>query len=611
MKKPKLMLIGLDSVSLTLLDTFKDACPNLYRLMRRGVTGRIMPSFPMYTPTNWAALATGADPATTGAAGWYNDRAGRRLSTFDRRAIDCDTIFDAAARTGLQTLAIAYPSAHPTRSRSNLVLAPLDRGLVSNCLVPGKIVDVTFDASGAFRFILTAAPKAASAAALAKAVGATEDGGDFAATAQKRNAAADRIHAHVFRTGRHSWRLGFSSDPKQASIRLRHEAWSDPIRVDITTPGRPGKCVLRVMIFDDGRRLAVSEAYDIGMLGKPAQLAESVYDQLGPPTEHSVFYKEMVRLFNAGREDKTITRLARKDLTAQAKWIVDAAAMVQKTDPFDVFYLHHHFPDSVIHQYLQAAGGSTAYTRKQHALARSAFRLCLGICDKLVAGLLGLAGARTTVLVVSDHGNVPNRYGCNIAQRLQETHLLALKKDGSVNRRRSTAWPSTKPEATMGTWIDVNARDGSPRYGQLQAAVIDALLDWKTPDGERAVAVALRKKDSHLLGYYGPGCADVTFHYNSGFSWYGGGSNRRRRSIVANLTGSNHGPQMPVTFTKIADNLAFFVLVGPRVRAGQRWDERTRGYIHMEDILPTLCHIAHLPTPKHTTGAVRRELLRS
>ena len=79
----------------------------------------------------------------------------------------------------------------------------------------------------------------------------------------------------------------------------------------------------------------------------------------GAAAEHSVFYKEMVRLFNDGREDKTIARLGRKDLTAQGKWIVAAAAMVQETNGFDVFYLHHHYPDSVIHQYLQAAGGTS------------------------------------------------------------------------------------------------------------------------------------------------------------------------------------------------------------------------------------------------------------
>ena len=54
MKPPKLMVIGWDSVSLTLLDNFKENTPNLRRLMRNGAAGHAIPEFPMYTPTNWA-----------------------------------------------------------------------------------------------------------------------------------------------------------------------------------------------------------------------------------------------------------------------------------------------------------------------------------------------------------------------------------------------------------------------------------------------------------------------------------------------------------------------------------------------------------------------------
>jgi predicted AlkP superfamily phosphohydrolase/phosphomutase len=77
MHQPRLMVIGLDSVSLTLLDRFKNSCPNIQAFLRRGASGRALPCFPVYTPTNWAALSTGADSSTTGAEGWYNEEAGK------------------------------------------------------------------------------------------------------------------------------------------------------------------------------------------------------------------------------------------------------------------------------------------------------------------------------------------------------------------------------------------------------------------------------------------------------------------------------------------------------------------------------------------------------
>jgi len=174
-----------------------------------------------------------------------------------------------------------------------------------------------------------------------------------------------------------------------------------------------------------------------------------------------------------------------------------------------------------------------------------------------------------------------------------------------VDKRRCLAWPSRHLAASVGTWVDVNARQGTPRYEQLQRKVIDALLNWRTDDGERVVAVALRRKDSHLLGYYGRCCADVTFHYNSGFAWTGGNT-----AVRANGWGANHGPQMPATFSRLSDNLAFYVLAGPGVKAGWRRDERRCGYVRLEDLLPTTCRAANLPAPRHATGAVRHELLR-
>jgi len=597
--KPKLMVIGLDSVSLSLLDHFAEACPTIHKVMSQGTSGRAMPCLPVYTPTNWAALCTGAEPGTTDAAGWHNDSAGERLSTFDRRAIPCDTIFESAARGKLKTLAMAYPAAYPPKSKSNMVLIPLDRSLVSNCLVPGQILDVAPDADGAFQFTLMQTPEAISGAALAKKLGATEDGASL--SGKKRTASARQIDATLFCTGAKSWKLSFSADAKDAALALKPEKWSDPIRVDVQAPGRPGECVVRVMVFDDGKRLAVSEAYDIGMLGSPSELAEKVYEKLGPPTEHSVFYQAMVKEFAQGRDDATISRLARQDLTAQADWVARAAAMVQKTDGWDVFYLHHHYPDNVLHHYLPAAEEAASYSKNEHELANEAIRMCLEICDGLVAKLLKLAGPQTTVLLVSDHGNVPERYAANIARRLADAGLTKLKSDGSVEVRGSKAMVSDQ----VATWVSVNAKEGTYRYSDIQREVIDALLDWRTDDGERVIAVALRKKDAHLLGYYGAHAGDVVFHYNSGFAWFGG-----ERALSPTDRHAHHGPQMPVTFSNISDNMPFFALRGPGVLGNRRWNETAEGYVRLIDLVSTVCHVAGVPVPRNSSGAVRYDLLK-
>jgi hypothetical protein len=206
------------------------------------------------------------------------------------------------------------------------------------------------------------------------------------------------------------------------------------------------------------------------------------------------------------------------------------------------------------------------------------------------------------VLLVSDHGDVPNRYAVSIENRLVETGLMVLRKDGSICQRRSKARVSSR----VSTWIEINARRDTPKYDRLQAKVIDALLDWQTRDGERVIALALRKKDAHLLGYFGPECGDVVFHYNSGFYW---GECPKGKSVKPDVSGANHGPQMPVTFSKISDNMAFFVLTGPGIRKNVRWNTDLHGHVRLMDMVPTICYAAGLPTPRNATGAVRRDLL--
>jgi hypothetical protein len=605
-RKPKLMLIGLDSVSLSLLDTFKARTPNIRKAMARGFAGRALSCFPVYTPTNWAALSTGADPGWTRAASWVNEYAGERLSTFDRRAIGCETIFEAAPRARLTTLAIAYPSAYPPRTARNMVLAPLHRGLVTNCLVPGRVLKTKFGADGAFSFPFLEAQDAPSGAALAKVVGATEDGqAAGVAPASSRpsagkmpalRAANGVVPACLVRRGPGRWSLQFGGKHQSE---LRAETWSAPIRVKLNLAGRPGDCVVRVMVFDGGRRVAVSEAYDVGMLGAPRQLAAHVYDRLGPPTEHSAFYKEIVRLVKAGEQDPVVYRLMLEELEAQTDWIVAAAKLVQAERPYDVFYLHYHHPDSVLHTFLARAEGSKRFTARQQREARRAIGDCLRISDRLIGGLLKLAGPETTVLLVSDHGNCPNRYQTSLRQRLLETGLLVANRNGKLSKRRSVAWP----DARAGTWVTVNAPRGSARYEAAQRKVLDALLDWKAPDGERVVAFALRRKDAHLVGLHGEHCPDVVFHFSSGFAWGGD------KSVTPATGGANHGPQMPVTFSKLSDNLAFFVLAGPRVARGVRWDEDADGYVRITDLVPTACAAAGVPCPRHATGAVRQEIL--
>lgn len=596
----KLMVIGLDSVSLSLLEKFGHLCPNIQAQMKKGAHGHALPSFPVYTPTNWAVLCTGADTATNGAGGWFRRVDGKRMDTFDSRTLTCDTVFAATARENVKSLAIFYPGAFPVHGESNMVLAPLDRGLVSNAIVPGRVIEVEYDEHGVFTFPLIQQVAAVTGAQAAKAAGATEDG----AEGGKKNRKVDVEEIVISLTQKDSnrWKMVINRTDSKQSMDLQDEVWSSSIPVSIKTPGRPGDCVVRVMVFDNGRRIAISEAYDISMLGEPSYLAKEVLEEFGLPTEHSLFFAHQARLFQDGIDDPSINNHAELELKAQVDWIADVAAYTYKKYPYEMFYLHYHYPDSVLHDFLAAAEGTDYYTEDQHRMAVEALETCMRICDRLVEKLLKLADENTTILLVSDHGNVPNKYVANVKARFVECGLMSLKDDGSIDNENSLVNISPM----VRTWVNIKEPRDSEEYEALQNRVIDALLDWKTDTGERVIPVALKRKDSHLLGYYGSHCGDVTFHYNSGFGW----ANKTVESVVKDGKDSNHGPQMPVTFSKLSDNMAFFAVSGPKIKENLRWNDTEHGYIRLVDIVPTICEASGIPVPQNVTGAIRRELFK-
>jgi hypothetical protein len=144
-------------------------------------------------------------------------------------------------------------------------------------------------------------------------------------------------------------------------------------------------------------------------------------------------------------------------------------------------------------------------------------------------------------------------------------------------------------------------------YQAAQEAIIDALCDWREPStGKRVVALALKKQDAQLIGYWGERCGDVIFVYSAGFAW---GETSGSATVQQAEGGANHGPQIPTAGTALSNNLAVFLLAGPGLRRGYRWDAERLGYPRLVDVVPTLCHLLGIAPPRQCQGAVLWEAL--
>ncbi len=95
--------------------------PNLKKLGDEGIVTESYSSLPAWTPTHWATLMTGAHAGTHTVCRWFLNLPNPRdqdstVSAFVGAAVAAETIFEAADKAGLKSVAVHYPAAAPSRA---------------------------------------------------------------------------------------------------------------------------------------------------------------------------------------------------------------------------------------------------------------------------------------------------------------------------------------------------------------------------------------------------------------------------------------------------------------------------------------------------------------
>ncbi|MFQ6079888.1 MAG: hypothetical protein ACE5NJ_12255, partial [Thermodesulfobacteriota bacterium] len=196
-----------------------------------------------------------------------------------------------------------------------------------------------------------------------------------------------------------------------------------------------------------------------------------------------------------------------------------------------------------------------------------------------------------------------------------------LKENGFTSYKEETGFfpaeidvANSKAYPYGSAQIKINLKGREPHgivssqdYEKVQEEIIDALHNWRDPKtGKTAIALALKRKDAQLIGYWGERSGDVVFIYNSGFAW---GKPAGENSIGDAPPSANHGPQIPTTETELSSNLATLIFHGPGIRRGYQRDYQRHGLMKLIDVVPTLCYLLGFPPPAQSRGAVLYDIL--
>lgn len=589
----RVVLLGMDALVLPLVKRFVDegVLPHFGELLKGGAHSFALSVMPPYTPTNWATIATGALPGRHGAGNWTDvdvrDAVGRvALSTFDARALHADTIWNALSRTGGKSLLLTYPGSYPTRQPGVTVVAPLYRGLTGHALLPGMEYTVAIGADETLPLPSTNVTPGAL-------VVPTEDG-------HQELHPVTSSHFSAFALARKANKLEVLWD-SQPLVALEGAEWSEWVTVP---DGIGSEASVRFrLLSDDGNTVTFlrSELYPIRGFTDPKSYADSVYDEVGPFFEHPVaIHRDSALAMNALLDE----------IQDQVDWYIGLGRHSAQHVAWDLFMTHWHWIDTAQHTFLAGLDPEDGVEPDDWSI--QVIRRSYELGDRLLGGFMDQLGTDDHLIVVSDHGHVPNRRIASVARRLVECGLAVFDKASGrrqvIDRSRSRAYLLSPHELV----VNLQGRnDGGivppDQYPAVVDEVMDALLDWRDSEtGKRLVGYALPRRHQQLLGYFGDRTGDVMFLYNPGISW----GTPKAGVVVGPADGSsNHGAQLPTTVTSRTANMASFLAWGPKIRPGYERNLEERGFISLTDVAPLMAHLLGIAPPLDCRGSVPWDIL--
>ena len=637
----KICSFGMDGFIIPMMKHFvgDGSLPNFDRLLKEGSVNQTQPDFPVWTPTNWATLSTGAHTGTHGASRWSVDAEdGSRIDSFDGRALAAERIWNALERKGLKSIAVHYPAAepsgigigysfdgfgHPGYSHTSYEIAP-----AQSYTTEENPENVEFEHDGtAFRSDrqgIVSIPPLQSARGwknlpmeglrpLSSEIEIISSDGDrncfYLLVVGPTNSGYD----HVLICG--------EKDAESVIARSSAGQWSDWIVQDFTTKSRPQRASVRFKLMDlssDGSLLKLyrSQVTFADGFTHPPELAEQIISRFGPYQEHASFTPFITRM--------TDFETALSECEYQGLWFADVANFMLHEKDCTFFICHWHLFDYLNHLYLNLADPvCPGYDPGLSDQYLEYFRKAYQVADRILGRLLEAADTRTVISIISDHGAYPDERVANIRKFLYEKGFLILKPGVDIRAtidqdwvsEQDIDWKKTKAylKAEKGFDIYINAPAGD-EFSLIERQLIRALRTWIDEEaGRTPIAIALPKRDAYLLNQWGDQCGDVVFAWDHGYvsGYLGQWKSIQGAGAVGapEEYGAHHGGFIP-TESEISSTFGSFMLMGSGIKTGYERNTGRFGYIHAVDIVPTYCHMLGVDPPAQCQGAIVRDIFK-
>ena len=634
----RICAFGMDGFIVPMMKKFAaEGClPNFERMLLAGTVNQTFPSFPVWTPTNWATLVTGAHTGTHGATRWNVEVAsGKRIDSFDGRAVNAERIWNALERAGLRGAAVHYPAAHPSGVTSGFVVdgfghpghsqTAFEVAACQAYTTADAGADVQMDHDGtavrrAQRSVATVAPLRPAEGWANLPAGHSQLLASEIEVRARLGGDVTQFHVLAVDSRGKGYDRVMVCREKDGATRIAKadmRGWSDWAVETFRIEGRDQRASVRFKLLElapDGGHMKLYRSqvtYTDGFT-YPGDLAEELIGRFGPYQEHA-----SMTPYTSGMTDFDT---ALEECEYQGLWFADVANFMLHEKGCAYFTCHWHLYDYLNHIHLgDVDPACPGYDAAEADRVMDYFRRAYQVGDRVLGRVWDAADAEMCVGVVSDHGAFPDVRIANIRKFLYDRGFTVLK-DGARGVERDQVlesdidWEHTRAYLKDDKGFDIFIHaDPGEAFDEIERELLLALRTWVDEGvGRTPVAIALPKRDAYILGQWGDQCGDVVFVWEHGYvsGYYG-----QWKGIVGGgcagapeVYGAHHGGFLP-TQNGLSSTFGTFMLAGSGLKKGYERPADTLGYIHAVDVVPTCCHILDVAPPAQSQGAVAYDLM--
>ena len=613
--RTKLIIIGIDSISRSLLDQFvkRGYVPTIERLIREGCYTEGRSFCPVETGTNWAVLSTGASPAITGCNMGLH-LPGMPLNAtirgFPSDLCRAEQIWNAARRGGKRSVIFDYPQSYPVNcpdaihvgedGRPGQALRALQEmhgyrthpAELSAENLRGFVTGIAFSPATDWANVPESSPSALAAELPIEPGRASNFGTVSSLQALLLPAGED---------GEPALAICGTRDGSAELARLRAGEWSEPVGHDFETDQGRVNATFRAKLFEasaDGARvhLYLTTIYQTRGFAHPEDIEERLFSVCGPYYPHTLRQQPI----QAGAADIR-TFLEEVDFTVG--WYRGAMEEVLGKEPWDLFIQKWHPPDFANHfGAFMIDPAHPLYDPERDDEAWDYWGRVMGAGDRLIATAMECAGGDAIVAIMSDHGGVTTlprtAHDADVVSVLEDAGLVARGASGGID------WSGTRAFGRGNyVWVSTKGRDPDgivepgDEFEEVRQLAINALAAACDPGTGRPYwNLVCRKEDAAMVGIGGGHAGDV-------FLWaeqaplpaHGSREELQRRYADVDL-GTWEQPRFG-SGGHSAD--PFIVMCGPGLKRGYR---RERA-VWLNAFAPTLALAWGIPVPADADGA--------